>query len=453
MKPALVVISLLLAASAKAAPPSLLEHVPDGALLAGSVEPSALELSRAWFGQSADMQKDLGAYFVKRLGVDLTRVDGVAFWSTQLGPQSTFGAYLRLRDAAVPSLHGTKKSTCEATELVAFGGKLSAAAQPGGLLVGDETEVCLGLAVAHRHAPALSGKSALAPLLGQARGAALAGGLATAAVRDPQLQQVAQTLGIKIATVQLRDDGQIIVEVSGDAQKLKNAQAMIDAAMKAQLAQLKRQHDLALADDKSDFAAGLGAVAGYDQGAAFWKEFAPRLEGDKLVSRYQLPQLKTSGMFVPAIGIMAAVAIPAFTKYIRRSKSVEATMNLRRLATGATAFAAVEAPKKKARFSFPKSTGWTPARGCCGQPGDKCAPDASAWQDASFRALDFSVDEPHYYQYRVVSTGTGKKARVSVEARGDLDCDGVASSFSRVVTLDAQGNASVGEMQSSNETE
>src|SRR5262245_11168608 len=34
---------------------------------------------------------------------------------------------------------------------------------------------------------------------------------------------------------------------------------------------------------------------------------------------------------VAIIGILAAVAIPAFMKYIRRSKTVEATMNVRKL--------------------------------------------------------------------------------------------------------------------------
>src|SRR6185369_17672871 len=36
-------------------------------------------------------------------------------------------------------------------------------------------------------------------------------------------------------------------------------------------------------------------------------------------------------IIVAIIGILAAVAIPAFMKYIRRSKTVEATMNVRKL--------------------------------------------------------------------------------------------------------------------------
>ena len=43
-------------------------------------------------------------------------------------------------------------------------------------------------------------------------------------------------------------------------------------------------------------------------------------------------------MIVVAImGLLAAIAIPAFTKYIRRSKTSEAVMNLRKLFDGSVA--------------------------------------------------------------------------------------------------------------------
>ena len=41
---------------------------------------------------------------------------------------------------------------------------------------------------------------------------------------------------------------------------------------------------------------------------------------------------------VAIIGILAAVAIPAFMKYIRRSKTVEATMNVRKLFDSSVAY-------------------------------------------------------------------------------------------------------------------
>jgi len=191
----------------------------------------------------------------------------------------------------------------------------------------------------------------------------------------------------------------------------------------------------------------LTQVMAYDSTAAFWKEFAPRMEGGKLVCRYQMPQLKTSAMVVPMIGIAAAVAIPAFMKYVKRSKSVEATSNLRQLAEGAARYAETNLPKKKGGFTFPRSTGWVPSVPCCQQPDHKCQPDARLWQSGSFRALEFSVGEPGYFQYRITSDGRGNKARITVEARGDLECNQQESSFKRTVTLDAHGTAEVGPLQ------
>ena len=439
--PAVAAVAAL-ARPAAAAPPAtmLFEHVPDGAIVAGSVAPSAFTVARAYLAQTPDMQKDVGDFLVRRVGVDLTRVDSFAFWSTSLAPAPTFAVFLHLGGTQPPALRGTSVKRCEGVALVDVGKSWVAAAQPGGILAGDEREVCLALAVAMHRAPALGGQSPLAALLAQPAGWSLSAALAASALRDPQLRTVAQTFGIALATLQLRTDGQIVLALDGDGQKLAQAQALVNTAMTNQIAQLKLQHDAALTDDKIDVGTGLTVVAGYHQLTALWKELAPRLEGNRLVSRYQLPELKTGNLMVPMIGVMAGVAIPAFTKYVRRSKTVEATMNVRRLADSAVAYYE-EGRTRKGVFAWPKSTDWTPARGCCGQPGDRCAVDTHAWDQPMFRALAFSVDDPHSYQYRVTAEGRGKKARLVVEARGDLDCDGHFSSYRRVVTLDGDGGA------------
>jgi hypothetical protein len=330
----------LLSARALAAPPKsmLFEHVPDNAIMAGSVEPSALAITRIYLAQTPDMQKDIGEYLVKRIGVDLTRVDSFAFWSTHLAPSPTFAMFLHFGGKQPPVLRGTSGKRCEGVELVGFGKPWMAAAQPDGVLVGDESEVCLALAVANNRMPALGSGSALAVLLAQPPGWSMSAALAASALRDPQLQTAAQTFGVKLATLQLRTDGQIVLALQGDGQKLRTAQALIEGAMGNQIAELKQQHDRALASDWGNLADGLAMVAGYHQLVAFWKEFAPKLEGDKLVSRYKLPEMKTSGMLVPALGVMAGVAIPAFTRYTRRSKTVEATMNVRKLSDSAVVY-------------------------------------------------------------------------------------------------------------------
>src|SRR3954451_12032213 len=81
---------------------------------------------------------------------------------------------------------------------------------------------------------------------------------------------------------------------------------------------------------------------------------------------------------VAIIGILAAVAIPAFMKYIRRSKTVEATMNVRKLFDSSVSYYEGEHADSAGTIlakQFPAAVGPAPgANSCCGQTGDKCKP-------------------------------------------------------------------------------
>src|SRR5215471_302491 len=80
---------------------------------------------------------------------------------------------------------------------------------------------------------------------------------------------------------------------------------------------------------------------------------------------------------VAIIGVLAAVAVPAFMKYVRRSKTIEASMNVRKLYDSSVAYFETEhatingtiVPQKQ----FPVPQADTPGiNTCCGQSGDKC---------------------------------------------------------------------------------
>ena len=143
---------------------------------------------------------------------------------------------------------------------------------------------------------------------------------------------------------------------------------------------------------------------------------------------------------VAIIGILAAVAIPAFMKYVRRSKTTEATMNIRRLYDSSVAYyesdiANITGTVEK---QFPFDVALTPASKCCTNSGEKCAPSPSIWNAPTWAALNFSVDDPHYFQYRyegATSTATnpwgGTGAWFQAWAHGDLDCDDLFSTFGR----------------------
>src|SRR2546427_9494939 len=92
---------------------------------------------------------------------------------------------------------------------------------------------------------------------------------------------------------------------------------------------------------------------------------------------------------VAIIGILAAVAIPAFMKYIRRSKTTEASMNVRKMYDSSVAYFESEHASPTGtiiakQFPDPQAA-LAPATRCCTQVGGKCAPAAAAasWQNGT----------------------------------------------------------------------
>lgn len=140
------------------------------------------------------------------------------------------------------------------------------------------------------------------------------------------------------------------------------------------------------------------------------------------------------GLMIPAatIGMLAAVAIPAFMSYTKKSKVTEAALQLNKLGKNAKTAYIVNA-------EFPKGTvGPTPAKSCCEGPNMKCAPDPAAWSNPVWQAIEFSVDEPHLYRYSYESDGKTFTAK----AMGDLDCDGTEAVWVMKGTAD-NGNPSI----------
>ncbi|MBL9018447.1 MAG: hypothetical protein JNL83_29945 [Myxococcales bacterium] len=139
----------------------------------------------------------------------------------------------------------------------------------------------------------------------------------------------------------------------------------------------------------------------------------------------------TGGMMAPAavVGMLAAVAIPAFMDYMKKSKRSEAELRLNQIAKSAkvyyienAAFPAGEAPI-------------TPPTACCDGPDRTCAPAGAGWMNEAWSKLDFSIDEPTLFQYRYRSDGKTLEA----EAIGDLDCDGNTITYKLHMTAE-QGN-------------
>jgi len=151
---------------------------------------------------------------------------------------------------------------------------------------------------------------------------------------------------------------------------------------------------------------------------------------------------------VAIIGILAAVAIPAFMKYIRRSKTTEASMNVRKMFDSSVSYFEAEHANRSGEIiarQFPTSA--SNILNCCDNSigtGGKCKPNPALWTAATWQALNFSVDDPFYYGYDYASSGTDAGAKFTAGAYGDLDCDGTRSTYERIGSVDSELNVTGG---------
>ena len=152
---------------------------------------------------------------------------------------------------------------------------------------------------------------------------------------------------------------------------------------------------------------------------------------------------------VAIIGILAAVAIPAFMKYIRRSKTTEATMNIRKIFDSSVSYFAAEHADRAGGIidkQFPLTVVATPNATACP---NKHAPNSNTFSAATWQSLNFSVDDPFLFQYTYESTNVAgaEGSTFTARAEGDLNCDTVTSLFERVgavdTSLNVQGGAGI----------
>ena len=130
---------------------------------------------------------------------------------------------------------------------------------------------------------------------------------------------------------------------------------------------------------------------------------------------------------VAIIGILAAVAIPAFMDYMKKSKKTEASLQLNKIAKNSKVYY-----NTQAAFVVGVAAAKPTMTNCKG------AVDTTWAADTVWAALDFQIDEPNLFQYDYTGTSTTAAAAHAV---GDLDCDTTLISYSLTLTAPS-GNAS-----------
>lgn len=154
-------------------------------------------------------------------------------------------------------------------------------------------------------------------------------------------------------------------------------------------------------------------------------------------------------------GILMVVAIPAFSRYIKKARTAEASGYLAKMWAGSVSYYETDHADDTGNVflrQFPGAGGSAPQEPtCCGSPKDKCPGSPPEYADAIWVALSFNIPDPHLYRPSYSATAT----TFTGEVHGDLDCDGSLSTFRRTGKV----NASTGDVEAAaaaysyNETE
>lgn len=139
---------------------------------------------------------------------------------------------------------------------------------------------------------------------------------------------------------------------------------------------------------------------------------------------------------VVILGILAAVALPSFSRYVRRSRTSEALTTIQRIYTAQVTYHH-ESHEHGVGGHFVNA----PAMPTTAPSSGRYPANVTQWTASpQWNALGFAMESAHYFQYESPSDSAG----FTVQAHGDLDGDAVVSTFRRV------GTVVRGEVQSQN---
>jgi prepilin-type N-terminal cleavage/methylation domain-containing protein len=134
---------------------------------------------------------------------------------------------------------------------------------------------------------------------------------------------------------------------------------------------------------------------------------------------------------VGIIGLLAAIAMPSFIFNLRRAQTTEAMMNIRKMYDGAVAYFVADHPDAAGvnqPHTFPPNDGPTPSTI---PHGTKVLVPAVAWDTPGWAALGFYIRDYQRYSYSFVAQGQEGGATASLIAQGDLNGNGIPSTYLR----------------------
>jgi type IV pilus assembly protein PilA len=135
----------------------------------------------------------------------------------------------------------------------------------------------------------------------------------------------------------------------------------------------------------------------------------------------------TAGAFVFIVPILAVLGVYGVRKYIANAKTAEARMALATIAKDAATTYEPKAGFCASAHPVPRSAPMVQGKKYQSAPADWGTP-ADKTIRAGFACLEFSLDQPQYYQYTYTAPAPLHDA-FTATAHGDLDGNGTRSTF------------------------
>jgi prepilin-type N-terminal cleavage/methylation domain-containing protein len=130
---------------------------------------------------------------------------------------------------------------------------------------------------------------------------------------------------------------------------------------------------------------------------------------------------------VAIIGVLAAVAIPSFQRYISKTRAAEAGPMLRKIMDGATTYFYTDHVTNsgvEVLNQFPKATtDWYPTEIPHGRKVYPAASDPVPADRETWNHLRFIIVDGVYFQYFFASSGVGSSSTLNVAAQGYVHDD------------------------------
>ena len=165
---------------------------------------------------------------------------------------------------------------------------------------------------------------------------------------------------------------------------------------------------------------------------------------------------------VAIIGVLAALAIYGVSRYLKHSKTAEANRSLGTMENGSKAKFQLDTDQSGSGVGpfvhvFCDTAPMTPATVPAGAKVAVTSGAGTGYNAGGWPCLKFIMTDPQFYAYTYTSTGTsgasGTGANYTAMANGDLDGNGVLSTFQLMGAGDSTGEAKRTSLITTNEDE